>query len=122
MIYSDSTRDGHLGHLKSVKLSTCSIYFFGTPHQGGNGVSIAAMLLDIAAAVFNTNKDALHHLLLDSEYLQLTAEEFLGISADFEMKFFYEEMETDLPGGSSMIVSRFNNTFKIQETQQVSRL
>lgn len=104
MVFSDATRSGHLEHHKALKISTRSVYFFGTPHQGSNGVSVARVLLNIAAAVLNTNANALQHLAPSSEYLQLLTEEFLPISADFEIKYFYEKLKTELPGGLTTIV------------------
>jgi hypothetical protein len=65
---------------------------------------VARVLLNIAATVLNTNANALQQLAPSSEYLQLLTEEFLPISADFEIKYFYEKLMTDLPGGSSMVV------------------
>lgn len=86
-------------------MSTRSVYFFGTPHQGGNGVQIADLVLNVLSAVLNTNTNMLRHLSLDSENLDLLTREFVGLSSDFEIKFFYEMLKTDIPGAASMTVS-----------------
>jgi hypothetical protein len=104
LIYSYGARDGFREHHGSIKRSTHAVYFFGTPHQGSEGTSIATELLNIGKLFINTNKNKLTILTRDSEQLQLINEEFLPLRKHLETKYFFELRKTKLPGGSSMIV------------------
>lgn len=83
---------------KAIKLSTYGINFVGTPHQGGSGVGLGKVVLDIVSAVKHTNKNTVGHLAKHSEFLQHQQSQYLAISGDFETVCFYEEYRTHLPG------------------------
>ena len=65
---------------------------------------MADLVLNVLSAVVNTNTNMLRHLSPNSEQLDLLTREFTALSSDFEIKFFYEMLKTEIPGGSSMLV------------------
>lgn len=77
----------------------------GTPHRGANGVGLGQMLTNIGAVAFNKNSALLQHLGYHSERLDLLSQQFSPLEGEFEIKYFYETKETELPGGVSMLVS-----------------
>ena len=94
---------GHLESQKSIKLSTYAVLFFGTPHQGGNGVSLVEILTSILSTVTHTNQKLLAKTKLHSEWLQNQQSDFNAISQDFETVFFYETLEMPLPVGRLLV-------------------
>lgn len=91
---------------KAVKLSTYGINFVGTPHQGGNGVGIGKVLINVVSAVKYTSQNAVQHLAKHSEWLQDLQSRYLAISSDFETVCYYETYDTPLPGYGHMLVSQ----------------
>lgn len=91
-------RKGNREEERSVKLSTYGIIFLGTPHQGGQGVSAATILNDIASIRGNTNNNLLKHLEAHSEFVQEQNESFKSIAQDFELVFAYEGLPTPVIG------------------------
>ena len=87
----------------------------GTPHQGGQGVGIGKILVNIAKVQGDANDSLLKHLEEHSELLQQQNSEFSLISQSFDIKFAYETKPTPLAGVVSisdwMITDygRFNN-------------
>ena len=77
----------------------------GTPHQGGHGVKIGDILLNLAKIRGNTNDHLLKHLEEHSELLQTQSFEFTAISQDFDIKFAYETLPTRVAGGAAIVVS-----------------
>ena len=77
----------------------------GTPHQGGQGVKIGEILLNLAKVRGNTNDNLLKHLEEHSELLQAQNSEFTAISQDFDIKFVYETLPTPMAGGAAKVVS-----------------
>ncbi|KAI9782390.1 MAG: hypothetical protein M1839_005263 [Geoglossum umbratile] len=107
LIHSDSARERHLEHHRSIKLSTHGIFFLGTPHQGGEGVSWAKILVNAASIFAQSNTHVLRHLERDSEWLQQQLGQYAPISGEFVTKFAFETYETPLPfGGSIMVVPK----------------
>jgi hypothetical protein len=84
------------------------VFFFGTPHQGSKGAVVATELLNIGKLLMNTNENNFPYVTPDSEQLQLINSEFLHLRQSLETKYFFELRETELPGGSSMIVEISN--------------
>lgn len=98
-------RQGHLEEERSIKLSTYGMIFMGTPHQGGQGVNVGEILLNLAKVRGNTNDSLLKHLEEHSELLQQQNSEFTSISQDFDIKFAYETLPTPIIGGTAKVVS-----------------
>jgi hypothetical protein len=95
----------HNEHLKAIKLSTYGIIFFGTPHQGGNYVSLGKLLVNVASIFRHTSSDLLEHLEKDSEWLETQLEQYKPISADIFTIFCFESYPTTLMSGISLVVS-----------------
>lgn len=102
LLHSDRVRTGNLEEQRSVKLSTSGIIFMGTPHQGGQGVTIGKILLNLAKLQGNTNNRLLDHLQEHSEYLEQQNSEFASISRDFDIRFAYETKPV-LVGGLTIL-------------------
>ena len=70
----------------------------GTPHQGGHGVGMGKILLNVANLQGDTSDSLLKHLEEHSELLQQQTSEFGLISQSFDIKFAYETKPTPLAG------------------------
>ena len=105
LLHSDRVREGHLEEQRSIKLSTYGIIFMGTPHQGGQGMSIGKILLNVAKVQGDTSDSLLKHLEEHSEELQRQMAEFTSIAKDFDIKFAYETKKTPVFGAAAEIVS-----------------
>lgn len=90
---------------RSIKLSTYGVLFMGTPHQGGNGVQIGELMLNVASIFGTTNNRVLQHLERDSEWLQQQLGQYAPISRDFVTKFAYEILPTPIALGRTIMVS-----------------
>jgi hypothetical protein len=77
----------------------------GTPHQGGSGVALGKLIVNIASAVMPADDRLLKHLERDSEWLQMQLGQYGPISADFVTKFAFEEFQTPTILGHSIMVS-----------------
>ena len=77
----------------------------GTPHQGGQGVGIGMMMLNVAKAQGHTSDNLLKHLVPHSEVLQQQLSEFASICQDFKICFAYETKATLVAGGVAKEVS-----------------
>ncbi|KAF7502238.1 hypothetical protein GJ744_006309 [Endocarpon pusillum] len=109
LIYSDAARKGNLEKHQQIKLSTYGIFFMGTPHQGGNGVRLGRLVLNIASVFVKTDDRILKHLKHNSEWLQQLQDQYNSISRDFVTKFAYETLRTQtVLRKSIMIVPRFS--------------
>ena len=78
--------------------------FFGTPHKGGNGVSLGKLVANIASIVLETNTPLLDHLKKDTESLEQQLDHYALIADQFATKFFYETVKTTRFGVSLMVV------------------
>ncbi|KDN71371.1 putative phosphorylase superfamily protein [Colletotrichum sublineola] len=106
LIHSDAARDGALIEHRSIKTSTHGILFMGTPHQGGNGVQLGRVLVNVASIFISADDHLLKHLERDSEWLQQQLGQYGPIGTDFVTKFAYEAFETRTPFGQIMVVPR----------------
>ena len=97
-------REGHLEEQRSIKLSTSGIIFMGTPHQGGQGVSIGKVLVNIAKVQGHTSDTLLKHLEEDSELLQQQLAEFSSISREYDTIFAYETKPTPFLGSVAKVI------------------
>jgi hypothetical protein len=76
----------------------------GTPHQGGSGVQLGKLLVNIASVFVAADDRLLKHLERDSEWLQQQLGQYAPISGDFVTKFAFEEYETPTMLGHSIMV------------------
>jgi hypothetical protein len=83
-----------MGEHRSVKLSTYGILFMGSPHQGAAGVYLGELLLRIASIFIATDRKAVKHIQLGSEWLEQQLQQYAPISQDFVTKFAYETLPT----------------------------
>lgn len=79
--------------------------FMGTPHQGGNGVQLGQLLVNIASLFVSADDHILRHLERDSEWLQQQLGQYGPISGNFVTKFAYEGYPTRTALGHSIMVS-----------------
>ena len=115
LLHSDRVREGNLEGQRSIKLSTYGIIFMGTPHQGGQGVGIGKIMLNVAKAQGHTSDNLLKHLEVHSEVLQQQLSEFTSICREFEMYFAYETKPTSIVGGVAMVVSLIFRQLSLQK-------
>ena len=107
LIHSDTARRGALEEHRAVKLSTYGIVFMGTPHQGGSGVALGKLMVNVASVFVAADDRLLQHLECDSEWLQQQLGQYGPISSDFVTKFAYETYATPTVLGHSMVVSYY---------------
>ncbi|KAF2820887.1 hypothetical protein CC86DRAFT_411722 [Ophiobolus disseminans] len=100
LIHSDAARRGALEEHRSIKLSTYGIMFMGTPHQGGGGVALGKLMVNVAAGA-----RLLQHLEWDSEWQQQQLGQYGPISGDFVTKFAVVEYATPtvVPKASAVV-------------------
>lgn len=79
--------------------------FMGTPHQGGSGVALGRLIVNVASVFVAENNRLLRHLERDSKWLQQQLGQYGPISGDFVTKFAYEEYATSTVLGKSIMVS-----------------
>ena len=94
-------------------MSTAGICFFGTPHQGADGVDLAEIVLRTASVSLNTSHKAIRHLHRESEWLETQLGQFAAISQDFETIFLYESYPISFPGGSKIVSEFEHNMHKL---------
>lgn len=105
LLHSDRVKEGGLEEQRSIKLSTYGIIFMGTPHQGGLGVGIGKILLNVAKVQGDASDNLLKHLEEHSEFLEQQTSEFGLISHSFDIKFAYETKPTPLAGVIAKVVN-----------------
>ncbi|KAA6416359.1 MAG: Kinesin light chain [Lasallia pustulata] len=104
LIHSEAARRGALEEHRSIKLSTYGILFMGTPHQGGSGVHLGELMLQVASIFVTADDKILKHLERDSEWLQQQLGQYAPISNDFVTKFAYEMFPTRIALGKEIMV------------------
>jgi hypothetical protein len=77
----------------------------GTPHQGGSGVALGKLMVNVASVFVAADDRLLQHLERDSEWLQQQLGQYGPISGDFVTKFAFEEYATPTVLGRSILVS-----------------
>ena len=80
----------------------------GTPHQGGSGVQLGKLIVNIASVFMAANDRVLKHLERDSEWLQQQLGQYGPISGDFVTKFAFEEYRTPTVLGHSIMACRIS--------------
>jgi hypothetical protein len=78
--------------------------FMGTPHQGGSGVALGRLIVNVASVFVAADDRLLQHLERDSEWLQQQLGQYNPISSSFVTKFAYEEYKTATMLGRSIMV------------------
>jgi hypothetical protein len=81
--------------------------FMGTPHQGGSGVALGKLIVNVASVFIAADDCLLQHLERDSEWLQQQLEQYGPISGNFITKYAFEEYATPTVFRRSIIVSYF---------------
>ena len=76
----------------------------GTPHQGGSGVQLGKILINVASVFVAADDKLVKHLERDSEWLQQQLGQFGSISGEFVTKFAYEVYKTPTALGQSIMV------------------
>lgn len=79
----------------------------GTPHQGGNGVQLGKLLVNVASVFVAADDRLMKHLERDSEWLQQQLGQYGLISGEFVTKYAYEEYKTPTVLGHSIMVCPF---------------
>jgi hypothetical protein len=87
----------------------------GTPHQGGSGVTLGRLMVNVASVLVKADDRLLQHLERDSEWLLQQLRQYGPISGDFVTKYAYETYATPTVLGRSMVVSLMN-TVNMQGT------
>jgi hypothetical protein len=78
--------------------------FMGTPHQGGSGVQLGKLLINVASVFVAADDRLMKHLEQNSEWLQQQLRQYSLISSEFVTKFAYEEYKTPTVLGYSIMV------------------
>jgi len=110
LIYSSNCNPSHNIMFRSIKVSTYGVLFLGTPHMGADLArwgKMAEMLVRTVSpkSWVDSNSALITALEKGSETLQNITDGFLGISRDFRLFFFWEELKTAITGmGSHLIV------------------
>ncbi|KAL9084632.1 MAG: hypothetical protein Q9165_007987 [Trypethelium subeluteriae] len=76
----------------------------GTPHQGGSGVQLGKLLVNVASVFIPADDRLVKHLERDSEWLQQQLGQYGPISGEFVTKFAFEEYKTPTALGHSIMV------------------
>ena len=76
----------------------------GTPHQGGSGVLLGKLLINVASVFVAADDRLMRHLEQDSELLQQQLGQYNPISSRFVTKFAYEGYKTPTVLGHSIMV------------------
>lgn len=76
----------------------------GTPHQGGGGVALGRLMVNVASVFVAADDRLLQHLERDSEWLQQQLGQYGPISVEFVTKYAYEEYPTPTVLGRSIMV------------------
>jgi hypothetical protein len=76
----------------------------GTPYQGGSGVQLGRLLINIVSVFVALDDRLIRYLEQNSEWLQQQLRQYNPISSEFVTKFAYKEYRTPTVLGYSIIV------------------
>lgn len=76
----------------------------GIPHQGGCGVQLGKLLVNVVSVFVAADTRLLQHLERDSEWLQQQLGQYGPISGDFVTNFAFEVYERRTVMGHSLMV------------------
>ncbi|KAM7211655.1 P-loop containing nucleoside triphosphate hydrolase protein [Rhypophila decipiens] len=109
LLTSDQAGVGHLERYKYIKISTGGVFYLATPHQGGQGVSLAKILTRAYSIFSYTNPKLLAKIAPNSEWLQSLQSSYNSISHQFDTTFFYETWPMTVPLlGRLLVVPKFS--------------
>ncbi|KAF3807885.1 hypothetical protein GCG54_00007621 [Colletotrichum gloeosporioides] len=94
LLHAEMGRSGHLEEQKLIKTSTFAVFFMGTPHQGGEGLSILDAVTRVLSLVSYTNLALIEKIKPNSDWLLDIQERYSAISRDFRTICGYELRET----------------------------
>jgi len=112
LIYSNSRTRDDQPELRSIRLSTCGILFFGTPHRGSDaGATLVPLILNVMSIYTRTDSKLVDSLRPQAEAIQSQLDYYIPISEDFKTVCFYERKETPIKIGiKKMIVPQLSAT------------
>jgi hypothetical protein len=67
LIHSDAARERTLAEHRSIKLLTYGIIFMGTPYQGGSGMQLEKLMVNIASVFVAADDRLVKYFERDSE-------------------------------------------------------
>ncbi|KAK4206917.1 P-loop containing nucleoside triphosphate hydrolase protein [Rhypophila decipiens] len=109
LLTSDQAGVGHLERHKYIKISTGGVFYLATPHQGGQGVSLAQIVTRAYSVFSYTNPKLLAKIAPNSEWLQSLQSSYNSISHQFDTTFFYETWPMTVPLlGRLLVVPKFS--------------
>lgn len=97
-------RPGHLQEQKLIKTSTFAVLFMGTPHQGGEGLTILDAVTRVLSLVSYTNLALIEKIKPNSDWLRDLQERYSAISRDFRTVCGYELRGTYTPARGRLLV------------------
>ena len=100
---SNASNPNHLERNKALKLSTHGVIFCGVPHQGGNNVPEAKILLQIGSVLTNTTTNIVRILEPGNEVLRTQRDSFTYISNDFFTVNLVETENTPVKVGTRLV-------------------
>jgi hypothetical protein len=90
---------------RAVVLSTYAVFFLGTPNLGVPCASPGELMVKILSISRQTTTKLINILQTNSEVLQTQLTQYGAISHRFISFFYYEELNTPLFTGGSVLVS-----------------
>ncbi|KAM7189943.1 P-loop containing nucleoside triphosphate hydrolase protein [Rhypophila sp. PSN 637] len=109
LLTSDQAGVGHLERYKYIKISTGGVFYLATPHQGGQGVSLAQIVTRAYSVFSHTNPKLLAKIAPNSEWLQSLQSSYNSTSHQFDTTFFYETRPMTVPLlGRLLVVPKFS--------------
>jgi hypothetical protein len=93
--------------------------FMGTPHQGGSGVQLGKLLVNVASVFVAADDRLMKHLEQNSEWLQQQLGQYNPISSEFVTKFAYEEYKTPTVLGQSIMVCGLASIVKCKDANSI---
>ena len=103
LLHSDHARKGHLEAEGSVKVATYGIFFLGCPHQGSPKAHTAALLNNLVRVKGHINNNLLKSLREHHRDLEELNAKFAAISQDFDNRFGFEALPTNIVGKKVMV-------------------
>jgi len=123
LAYSASRTSKKIAHLHSIYVSTYSILFLGTPHNGSSKAQLASIgrrLLDTVAPsrVWDTDGQLVDALKEGSETLQNITDQFAPLMKRFHVYFFWEQEKTNLGTSWGYVVDEHSAAPILDDTER----
>ena len=100
---SNASTPTHFPRNKALALSTHGIIFCGVPHQGGNGVPEARILLNVGSVFTHTTTNIVRILEPGNEVLRNQRDSFAYIAGSFYTVALYETENTPVKVGTKLV-------------------